>query len=206
MKKNLQPLFVAFIALIVAVLLSFLLSQFSSMLKGQAETRSSKLPKVVISDPRLEPNKHAAQAKKQEIKKRFEQAVVMLHAQQYDYAVKALHRVIELAPRMPEAHVNLGYAFLGGGDAKSARDFFMSAIDLKQDQMNAYYGLAIAAEKLNDIEMALGAMRTYVHLSPKDDPYRARARSALWEWQEARKQDTKMYQKSSTSGTPVSDK
>lgn len=135
-----------------------------------------------VADPRTRPEQHAAQARQAEIDARFSQAVLMLHAEQYDYAVKSLHRVLELAPRMPEAHVNMGFALLGGGDARAAVDFFHSAIELNPRQHNAYYGLGIAAEALGDIEMALGAMRTYVHLSQPDDPYLAKARAALWEW------------------------
>lgn len=145
------------------------------------------------ADPHSTPDLHALEAKKQELDWRFNQAVAMLHAKQYDYAIKALHRVLELAPRMPEAHVNMGYAFLGGGDLKAARDFFTSALEINPKQMNAYYGLAMAAEAQGDMEVALGAMRTYVHLSSPEDPYLARARAALWEWQEARDQPTKLH-------------
>ncbi|MDR9499652.1 MAG: tetratricopeptide repeat protein [Hydrogenovibrio sp.] len=151
-------------------------------------------------DPKGDPGNHARQAKQQEVKWRFNQAVAMLHAKQYEYAVKALHRVLELAPRMPEAHVNMGFAFLGGGDVKSARDFFTTALEINPDQLNAYYGLAMAAEAQNDMEVALGAMRTYVHLSQPDDPYLRRARAALWEWQAARDKETKMYERSESEG------
>ena len=60
----------------------------------------------------------------------------------------------------------------------------MSAIELKPQQANAYYGLAMADEMRNDYESALGGMRSYLHLSKADDPYRTRARSAIWEWEE----------------------
>jgi len=154
--------------------------------KSQMVTPNIVSQKIEHVDPKSNPNQHARQAKKAEIDIRFAQAVMMLHSKQYDNAIKALHRVLELAPRMPEAHVNMGYAFLGGGDAKTARDFFASAIELNLNQLNAYYGLAESSEALGDMETALGAMRTYVHLSPKDDPYIVKARAALWEWQEAR--------------------
>ena len=56
---------------------------------------------------------------------------------------------------------------------------------MRPEQANAYWGLAVALEKLGDLHVALGAMRTYIHLSPADDPYVRRARSALWEWDDA---------------------
>ena len=127
---------------------------------------------------------HQQQMQKAELRQRFDQASVMLHARQYDHAVTALHRVLELAPRLPEAHVNMGFALLGLERAEAARSFFLAAIDLRPQQANAYYGLAIADEMRHDYESALGGMRSYLHLAPAGDPYRARARAALWEWEE----------------------
>ncbi|GKT12721.1 MAG: cytochrome c oxidase subunit I [Thiomicrorhabdus sp.] len=195
MKNNQQSLKTILATLLAVIILVLFISTLSEVLRAKAVLQQSSIVvEKVLIDPISNPQKHAAQAKVLEVTARFEQAVVMLHAQQFDNAIKALHRVLELTPRMPEAHVNMGFAFLGGGDAKAARDFFMSAIELNSDQLNAYYGLAVSAEKLGDMEMALGAMRTYVHLSPKDNRYLARARSALWEWQEKRGSKTKLYQ------------
>jgi tetratricopeptide (TPR) repeat protein len=126
---------------------------------------------------------HQRQMQDRELGQRFEQAVVMLHAKQYDHAITALHRVLELAPRMPEAHVNMGYALLGQARPDAARSFFDAAIELNPRQANAYYGLALAYEAQQDYESALGAMRTYLHFARSDDPYAAKARSALWEWE-----------------------
>ncbi|UCE31499.1 MAG: tetratricopeptide repeat protein [Burkholderiales bacterium] len=109
----------------------------------------------------------------------------MLRAGQHEHALAALHRVLELAPRMPEAHVNTGFALLGLGRFAAARDFFESATVLRPEQSNAYYGLAIALEAMRDIPGARGAMRAYLHLAPHDAPQRRRARAALWEWEAA---------------------
>ncbi|HXD42410.1 MAG TPA: tetratricopeptide repeat protein [Ramlibacter sp.] len=127
---------------------------------------------------------HQRQMQQAEVRQRFDQAVVMLHARQYEHAITALHRVIELAPAMPEAQVNMGYALLGLERADAARAFFLAAIDLRPGQANAYYGLAMADEQRHDYESALGGMRSYLHLAPADDPHRVRARSAIWEWED----------------------
>lgn len=119
----------------------------------------------------------------QRVNERFQQAIGLLHARQYDYAITALDAVLEMVPDMPEAYVNMGYAFVGLKEFGPARGAFEKAIELKVDQVNAYYGLAIAFEGLGDYEAALGAMRSYIHLSPPDDPFLAKARSALWEWE-----------------------
>lgn len=130
------------------------------------------------------PEQHATEARNREIAVRFHQATAMLHGKQFDYAVKALHRVLELSPLLVEAHVNMGYALIGMKDYQAAYDFFQSATALRPEQVNAYYGMAVALEGMGELKGALGAMRTYIHLSNKDDPFLTKARSALWEWEE----------------------
>lgn len=128
-----------------------------------------------LQEPQSETEKRVAE--------RFAQAVAMLHVKRYEYAISALDAVLELAPEMPEAYVNMGYAFIGLKEFGPARGAFEKAIDLKVDQVNAYYGLAIAFEGAGELEAALGAMRTYIHLSEPNDPYLSKARAALWEWE-----------------------
>ena len=142
--------------------------------------------KVASIDPAQHARAHATAAREKEIAQRFQEAVMMLHAKQYDYAITALHRVIELSPRMPEAYVNMGFALLGLKKYKAAGDFFNAAIDIRPYQANAYWGLAVSLEGMKDLEGAVGAMRTYIHLAPSDpnaQDYVRRARSALWEWE-----------------------
>ena len=124
---------------------------------------------------------HAIEARREEIDRRFNQAVAMLHARRYDYAVTALHRVLELAPKMPEAHVNMGFALYGQGKTKAALDFFASAIELRPNQMNAYYGLALCMKDLGDLEGAAGAMRSYIHRLKPGDKYWDKAWAELGE-------------------------
>ena len=122
-----------------------------------------------------------------EARRRFDEGVMMLHAQQYEHAVTALHRVLVLTPELPEAHVNMGFALLGLKRVKEARDFFEGATALKADQANAYYGLALSHEAAGDLALATGAMRTYLHLARSERPeHLSRARAALWEWEQQR--------------------
>jgi Flp pilus assembly protein TadD len=136
-------------------------------------------------DARQDPAAHAHSARAAEVKRRFAEAVVMLHAKQHEHAVTALHRVLELEPRLPEAHVNMGFALVGLGRHAAARDFFDGAIELAPEQANAYYGLGLAWEGLGDLRMATGAMRTYLHRARNENEvHRTRARAALWEWEQ----------------------
>ena len=115
----------------------------------------------------------------------FKRAAIALHAREYEHAAAALHQLLQAAPQVPELHVNMGYAMLGLKKHAAARDFFQGAIELRPAQANAYFGLAESLEALGDLRGALGAMRTYVHLSPPDDPFLRKANSAIWEWESA---------------------
>ena len=144
---------------------------------------------------------HQQDSVRREVAKRFQNAVIMLHAREYDYAVTALHRVLELAPRMPEAYVNMGFALLGLGQPAAARDFFLGAIELRPRLANAYWGLAVSLEAVCDQAGAIGAMRSYIHLTTSDDPYLPRARAALWEWEAAADDDQEQTGVSPAAGT-----
>ena len=123
-----------------------------------------------------------------EIDVRFKQAIAMLHSKRYGHAVTALQRVLKLAPEMPEAHVNMGFALIGMEEYKAAGNYFNRAIDLKGMQVNAYYGLAVALEGMGDLMGAIGAMESYLHLVREDDKYKEKAQAALWEWRATVKQ------------------
>ena len=163
--------------------LGFVFSVLPPLFHQPTVIESPPTPAGASVDPRLEPKKHLAQMRQQEIRKRFDEAVVMLHAKKFDYAIASLHKVLLLSPRLPEAHLNMGFALLGLEKFASARDFFMGAVDLKPRGANAYYGLAVAHEGLGQWPEAVGAMRTYLHLSPSDARHRRKARAALWEWE-----------------------
>jgi Tfp pilus assembly protein PilF len=152
--------------------------------QAPAAARAEALGAAHGSAPQVDAAGHASTAREREVRERFEQAVVMLHAKQYEPAIVALQRVLVLAPRLPEAHVNLGFAYLGFGQPVEAREAFEQAIEHRAEQANAYYGLALAAEALGDRAVARGAMRSYLHLSPADAPHRHKARAALWEWEQ----------------------
>lgn len=136
------------------------------------------------ADPHAAPANHAREAREREIAERFQQAVLMLHAAQHEHAAAALHRLLQLAPQMPEAHTNLGFALLGLGRLQAAQDFFTSAIELNPMQANAYYGLAVALDAQGARPEAIGAMRSYLHLAAGENARHLRqARAALWEWE-----------------------
>jgi len=115
----------------------------------------------------------------------FQQAVAMLQAGEFEYAVTALHDVLAVYPALPEAHVNMGYALLGLGEADAAADFFDSASTLRPSLHNAYYGMALAEIELDNKKSALAAMQAFAHRAAPDDRHLARAQEIIWELQAA---------------------
>jgi tetratricopeptide (TPR) repeat protein len=132
---------------------------------------------------------HVEQKRKEEIDIRFKQGVIMLHAKQHEHAMTAFYRVLELAPKMPEAHVNMGFALLGQKRYTEALVYFDNATELNRNQLNAYYGMAEAQEGLGNYQGALEAMEAWLHRAKPDDPFRRRAEAAVWEWRERLKKD-----------------
>ena len=119
----------------------------------------------------------------------FQAAVNAMQAGDHEQAIGLWHPLLIEYPQIPEIKVNMGFSLFELGRYPVARDFFLEALEQNPYQANAYYGLAICEEKLGDLELALGSMRSYIHLaSAQEDPqFIRRARSALWEWEAALK-------------------
>lgn len=115
----------------------------------------------------------------------FRNAVAAMQAGRYEEALSAWHRALLLDAGVVEVKVNLGFTLFELGQLTQARDFFVAALEQNAYQANAYYGLAIVSEQLGDLEAALGAMRSFIHLAGpgQDERHIRRARAALWEWE-----------------------
>lgn len=98
-------------------------------------------------------------------------------------AVQAFETARKANPHAPEVYANLGFAYLELNQPAASRAVFERASAIAPMQVNVYFGLAEALDALGDTEGAMGAMRTYLHLAPDNDPFRRRAMSALWEWE-----------------------
>jgi len=108
-----------------------------------------------------------------------------MHGGEYQAAMKIWHQILLLDSGIAEVKVNMGFTLYELGHFPAARDFFASAMEQNPFQANAYSGLALGSEKAGDIEAAMGAMRSYIHLAgpAEDERFIRHARSALWEWE-----------------------
>ena len=115
----------------------------------------------------------------------FSAAVTHMQQGRYPRALDLWHQAMLINPDIPEVKVNMGFTLFELGSYKTAREFFIDAMEQDAYQANAYYGLAITSEKMGDLEGALGAMRSYIHLAGEEQEQKfiRRARSALWEWE-----------------------
>ena len=115
----------------------------------------------------------------------FQLAVKSMGIRDYKRAAIVWYKLLQLQPEMAEANVNMGFSLYELTQYAEAMKYFQHAIDINPYQANAYYGLAICYEKVADIEAAIGAMRSYIHLNKDGGPFVRKARSALWEWEES---------------------
>lgn len=115
---------------------------------------------------------------------RFKAGIAKLRSGQPALAASMFRIAAKRQPHIPEVHVNLGFTLLDLGNPKAAESAFRRGINLRGGQVNAYYGLAESLEIQGRLDEALGAMRTYIHLTPEEDPFRRRAMSAVWEWRD----------------------
>jgi tetratricopeptide (TPR) repeat protein len=122
---------------------------------------------------------HAAQASQSELAQRFGQGVAMMQMGQFEHALTAFHRVLVLEPKLPEAHVNIGFALYELRRYAEAQRFFEGAIALAPKQANGHYGFALARLAQGDPLAAEPAMRRYLELAPDTDGFRPVAESRL---------------------------
>lgn len=125
------------------------------------------LPASQGSDPRQVDSK-----RQREIAARFEQGVAMLQLGEYEHAVTAFHRVLVLAPGLPEAHLNMGFALYELRDYQGAQRVFEGAKALAPDFLNVEYGLAVSLFAQGKTIEAVHHMATYLGSLKKDDPFR----------------------------------
>jgi tetratricopeptide (TPR) repeat protein len=142
--------------------------------------RSSGLSSTAVDG---NPQAHADQQRQQQVRVLFEHGANLLRQGELARARQALELLIRLAPKLPEGYINLGFVLFEQGNTKASLRAFNYATQLNRYQSNGYYGAALAYERLQDYEAAMGQMRSFIHLSQAGNRFLAKARSALWEWE-----------------------
>ena len=175
----------AALAVVMAVGLAAGLAFERTELRGVTVIPPAAPPAQNVPAPEPEPEP-APQGEPGEFRAAFEAGVAHLRQGDAHAAAQAFETARRANPHAPEVYVNLGFAYLELNRPAASRAAFETAGAIAPGQVNAYFGLAEALDALGDVEGAMGAMRTYLHLAPGDDPFRRRAMSALWEWESRR--------------------
>ncbi len=118
----------------------------------------------------------------QRVATRFREAVNLQHAGHPARALPIWEEVVDLAPTLPEARVNLGFTLLDLDRPRAAESAFRQAIGLRPGQANAHYGLALALAAQARFTEAQAAMRSFLRHTGPGDPWLARAHKLLEQW------------------------
>ena len=84
----------------------------------------------------------------------FEKAVRALEAAHYEPAIAGLRRVIERAPTLTAAHVDLGIAYARSGDLEHAEAALLAALELNPRHPAAYNELGLVQRRQGHYEKA----------------------------------------------------
>jgi tetratricopeptide (TPR) repeat protein len=98
--------------------------------------------------------------------KTLQSAVKYYKAGQYAEAIHNYHLALELAPDLPELHINIGSAFLACGQLPKALEHFQRTVHLQPDFAEAHYNLGIVQAGLKRLEKAMESYKQSISLKP----------------------------------------
>jgi tetratricopeptide (TPR) repeat protein len=96
-------------------------------------------------------------------------------------ALPALHRAVQLLPRDPETHVNLGLALGAGGRREEALASYRRALELNPGSVEALGHLGALLRELGEREEALSVRRRALALDPRNAEHHCNLGSALFD-------------------------
>jgi Flp pilus assembly protein TadD/replication-associated recombination protein RarA len=88
---------------------------------------------------------------------------------EYDQAIEAFCKALELKPDLHEAWNNLGVAYDTKGEYDRAIEAYRKALELKPDLHEAWYNLGVAYGMKRELDQAIEALHKALELQP-DDP------------------------------------
>ncbi len=123
-----------------------------------------------------DPGGNPSEQSNSEARGAYDQGMDYFRRQQWNLAVQAFLRAVNLEPRFVEAWTNLGYSYRKAGDNQKALDAYRRALDLRPDFKfaHAYVGRLYIA--MNNRDMA---MRHYEILRRLDAAMAEELRKAI---------------------------
>lgn len=102
----------------------------------------------------------------------YNRANIHLLRNDQDAAIADYRKAVELRPGLGLAHVQLGSLLLARNDAREARDHFDQAVRIDGRDAAALAGLALARERLGDLDGAIASISDALVQSPDVVAYR----------------------------------
>lgn len=114
-------------------------------------SKESKAPATKAEAPAMQgemPANHAnLPGMQDEAKAHFDKGIEASLRGSLDDAIREYEAALKINDNIPEAHNNLGFAYLDKSEFEKAIEHQKRAIELKPDLANAYFGLAMAYER-----------------------------------------------------------
>jgi len=88
------------------------------------------------------------------------------HPSTHDEAIDTYHRVLQIEPGHPAAHINLGTLYYNRQDFVSAEKHYRSAIKSDSRYALAYFDLGNVLDETERIQDAIAAYKTAIQLAP----------------------------------------
>ena len=98
----------------------------------------------------------------------YKQGVALNNEGDYDGAVRAYRKALELAPDVPMIHYSLGIALYNKDDLDGAVGAYRDALELDPEDPAAHANLGIALAEKGDLDGALTSLREAIRLDPDD--------------------------------------
>jgi len=102
--------------------------------------------------------------------KTLQAAAAQHSAGQYAEAIHSYTQALDLAPGLPELHINIGSVFLACGQPAKALKHFQRTVHLRPDFAEAHYNLGIVQARLKRLEKAIESYGKSISLKPDFQP------------------------------------
>ena len=85
-----------------------------------------------------------------------------------DQLILTMERAVKMWPRSSESHYLLGQGYLQSGDYRKAKESFLSAVEIRPDHTQAYFGLFTASARLGQQDEASRYRKRFQQLEATD--------------------------------------
>lgn len=123
---------------------------------------------IRIEPFRLGPEAKEAESAAEELQRQFAEAVRLQNAGKLDEAEAIYKALLEVAPDVPEVHVNLGYVYAARKDWASAEASYLKALELRPGAVDATAALGTVYRETGRQQMALELVERTASENPDD--------------------------------------